>query len=684
VPCPEGGSTEPLLTNIPVLDWSRVHVYTPAGIHVPSTRSDLVAIVRKVEKSGSKAKAVGSVYSLSNAPDSDDFVIDTKRLNCHLSQPFPPPPTPLADTRWLAAEGWPERMDTFRSKDHNNAWLADFAGDDLPRDGRHLVHVEAGIRIRQLLADLDSADLAVPTMGAAGGQTLAGALSTSTHGADLDLGTLGDYVRAVHLVAVDGQEWWIERNGGAGRFVEYSAWPGWCADMRIVRDSDFLESVIVGVGRFGIIYSMVLEVRKQYRLEELRHKTTWSKVRRHLVTAVTSGYTSAAGGLFEEPAPCQQIADALGELKQGTYEVFDPDLKEYIELPSTPEMIEAKQKELDACLAKYGKEKGPGPRATQIVLDSASRSLVWISQRRAIVNDEPDEFGGAFSPFGYLCTQDFETRTLVQSAASAAATTLHNLGVGALAGGSPGTAKEFFELSVGLAAAAASMKTLGEFVAKVLDLLKEFNDLGIGVIDDLLKEISAIVLGGEHDPYLRRGRSGRIMDLHNYKYDGCLSVNSAEFFFDAATTAYITFIDELRDVAKDLGPLVGIIALRFMRKTPAKLGMQRWARTVSIEVAVPRPGKANAEYMSQMQALAFKFGGIPHWGQEHSIDAARVAEIYGAGLDTWRWALAETDPGKKKNTFSSRFTRERGLEAPEELDSYRSRRYVAAIVSGAY
>ena len=58
--------------------------------------------------------------------------------------------------------------------------------------------------------------------------------------------------------------------------------------------------------------------------------------------------------------------------------------------------------------------------------------------------------------------------------------------------------------------------------------------------------------------------------------------------------------------------------------------------------------------------------------------------IYGADLDTWRWVLAETEAlaateVKKADTFSSKFTRKRGLETREKLWVYRARRYAAAV-----
>ena len=288
--CAKGGSIQPFKTNEQVKDWSGVHVYTPKGIHTPKKLTDVVAIIQWTEKQKRKAKAVGSVYSLSRAPDSDDVVIRTEELNRFLSRPSPNPPKALGTERVLVGQGIGK---TFRTPAHDDFWLKKLAEDDPPAKGKFLVHVEAGIKIRQLLADLASIGLAVPTMGAGGGQSLAGALATGTHGGDISLGVLGDFVRAVHLVGPGGQETWIEGNGGAGRSVDYSQWPGWCPGTRVVRDSDFLRSVVVGVGRFGVIYSMVLEVRSNTASQEQTEKTTWSKTRPILLTSIASGYPSS-------------------------------------------------------------------------------------------------------------------------------------------------------------------------------------------------------------------------------------------------------------------------------------------------------------------------------------------------------------------------------------------------------
>ena len=68
-----------------------------------------------------------------------------------------------------------------------------------------------GITIHDLNDALDGMGLAMPTLGGANGQTLAGAFSTGTHGSDVDLPPIADGVRAIHMVGPGGQEWWLER-----------------------------------------------------------------------------------------------------------------------------------------------------------------------------------------------------------------------------------------------------------------------------------------------------------------------------------------------------------------------------------------------------------------------------------------------------------------------------------------
>src|SRR6516225_1098543 len=102
----------------------------------------------------------------------------------------------------------------------------------------YLFHVESGMRIYELYSFIDSgADglderslakwvennpipnlpmdytgpWALETMGGAGGQTIAGVASTATHGGDVKASSISDLVVALHVIAPDGQEYWIEK-----------------------------------------------------------------------------------------------------------------------------------------------------------------------------------------------------------------------------------------------------------------------------------------------------------------------------------------------------------------------------------------------------------------------------------------------------------------------------------------
>jgi hypothetical protein len=734
-----------------VIDWSNLHPYLPpGGVFTPSKRADIVTIVQEVEQRGvGKAKAIGSVYSLSAAPDSDGSVIDTKSLNRHLSQPFGPRPVQyvLHSSRfparpceqieielgqlkagtfkkfdpdkktWIEVEATPEMIASKQKEldeclkkavepnwNYDSQWLGTIARPSFFQNGGILIHVQAGIQIKTLLLDLANLGLALPTMGAGGGQTLGGAISTATHGSDFNLSLLGDAVRAVHLIGPGGQEWWIESNGGAGGGSGYSQLPDWCDDTRVVRDTDFLESVIVNIGRFGIIYSMILEVVPQYILEEERYETTWSQTKFSLTAGVQSGYDSA-GGPFSTPGPCDLIATELQKLKGGTFKKFDPQQKIWLELRATPEMIASKQKELDECLKKQA-VGGPASeplRFWQLVIDPASGSRAWITRRRRTTDTIEEGTDDKSDLFDFLCTHKemavgaaITATNLLAGQLSAAGTAIVS-SLGAIPFVGPAIASDkaapYFALAVDLEGAVLHFSTLGEFLAKVWDLLRNAKDsVGHGMVDDALRGIAGVILAAAHDPPLRRGPSEKILDTHDYSLDGCFSANSAEFFFDAASDSYIQFVEDVLRKAKDLGPIMGYVSLRFVRGTTSKLGMQRFPLTVCIEVSIARPGSINHEYMKAAHVLALNHRGIPHWGQEHSLNESQVEQLYKERLGPWRWALAETeaplrDVDKTKapvqGTFSSQFTCERGLEPLESLETHRARRYVAAIISGA-
>jgi hypothetical protein len=97
----------------------------------------------------------------------------------------------------------------------------------------------------------------MPTLGGHNGQSLAGAISTSTHGGDWNQPPFPDVVRAVHLVTEGGRELWIEaaRNPVTKADSDSAALRAVlpCKDIEIVRDDRIFDAVRFACGRFGVI-----------------------------------------------------------------------------------------------------------------------------------------------------------------------------------------------------------------------------------------------------------------------------------------------------------------------------------------------------------------------------------------------------------------------------------------------
>ncbi len=105
-----------------------------------------------------------------------------------------------------------------------------------------LVRVQAGITLHRLNIELEARGLSMSNLGDIDAQTLAGALSTGTHGTGARLGGLATQLRAFELVLADGS------------VVEVT--PG----------SDLWDAARVGVGAFGVLTAVTLQCEPLFRL----------------------------------------------------------------------------------------------------------------------------------------------------------------------------------------------------------------------------------------------------------------------------------------------------------------------------------------------------------------------------------------------------------------------------------
>ncbi len=215
----------------------------PLRIYAPRSVEEVCRIVQQAEEDGVGVRAVGSGHSWSDVALTRGFLLQTNNL----SRPQATEPDFL-------------RLE----------WGA-----------RKLVRIEAGIRIKELNAYLDANGLALSNMGGYDHQTIAGVISTSTHGSGITFGPLNDFVRSLDIVAAGGVVYRIEPAEGPTDPDEYTTHFG---DRRkLVQDDHFFNAVAVGMGCMGVICTVMLEVESKYYLREVREFHTWEKVRADLL-----------------------------------------------------------------------------------------------------------------------------------------------------------------------------------------------------------------------------------------------------------------------------------------------------------------------------------------------------------------------------------------------------------------
>jgi hypothetical protein len=215
----------------------------PLRIYAPRSIEEVSQIVRQAEAQGVTVRAVGSGHSWSDVALTRGFLLKTGGL----AKPV------VTEPDFLRPE-----------------WA-----------GRRVVRSEAGIRIKELNAYLDANGLALSNMGGYDHQTIAGVISTSTHGSGITFGPLNDFVRSLDIVVAGGKVLRIESSDGPTEPERFAAHFG---DQRtLVQDDHVFNAVIVSMGCMGVICTVMIEVEAKYYLREVREFHTWEKVRADLV-----------------------------------------------------------------------------------------------------------------------------------------------------------------------------------------------------------------------------------------------------------------------------------------------------------------------------------------------------------------------------------------------------------------
>ncbi|RKR89790.1 L-gulonolactone oxidase [Micromonospora pisi] len=185
------GATPPSTTPAPGwTNWAGNQRATASTVLRPSTVEQLADAVRVAASAGRRIKAVGSGHSFTDIAGATDLRIELGDL------------------------GGPIRID----------------------QEQRLATVPAGLELRALNALLASHGLAMPNLGDIDAQTVAGALSTGTHGTGAGYGCLSTFVEDLTLVT------------GAGEIRHCSA----------TTDPELFAAARVGLGALGIITEVTL------------------------------------------------------------------------------------------------------------------------------------------------------------------------------------------------------------------------------------------------------------------------------------------------------------------------------------------------------------------------------------------------------------------------------------------
>lgn len=226
----------------------------PVTYFEPENLQDIITVVKEAEAKQLKLRAVGSGHSFSDVAIPNDYLIDISRLNA----------VKKAETSVLKNEF---------------ALL-------------HLVDAEGGISVHDLNLKLDELELALINMGGIDHQTLAGVISTGTHGTGKDLAAFPGFVRSLTIVAAEGKVYRIEPSNGITDPAKFNE-PG----IQLVQDDDTFYSVLVSFGTAGIIYSCILQVMPLYYLRETKRLTNWNELKTKFLdgTVFTEGDEESNG-----------------------------------------------------------------------------------------------------------------------------------------------------------------------------------------------------------------------------------------------------------------------------------------------------------------------------------------------------------------------------------------------------
>ncbi len=681
---------------------------------------DFIAICKARPSTGAKLKAAGSHWSLSRSTLSDDKALETHwpdagavPINSGLAdvdlydiindQLFDfmvshPPVPPLAATTDPCLQQGPANCFLVHIKSGTRVYEAYSLLDGMAQHPTTLAKKLNAKLAGTPQAGAFSGPWAFATLGGAGGQTVFGALSTGTHGGDFRQRPISDAVVALHLVADGGDHYWIEPEGSAFEFritddaKLMAAYAGIdpTVNFQIIRNNHVFNAVTVGVGRFGVVVSVVLRVVPQYCLLQHRRLDNWSSIKSLLKSPAKHNSFSSAFCTGPNAASDKAGFDTRFGAQALTANRF---------LQIAVNTCPHRNDEHRVGITQRWFHPMQGPEAIDPggnVRGRNERGLPAVAgMTSAYVPPDKTSGTGSTSTFlsracgdgnfvaGVLRELGKEVEQIVADNAVPAAGAV----AAAIAVGAGSVVLAIASLCVVLAAIALALKAAADEIDNMGDAsLAATVDAGIKAIESVpgipdsvklmaIRTIFLQVFESEQSELDMVAISYAVMDGHDYLDRSCFgNAESIEIFFDAQRPdKYCAFVDQVLAFEtfqqEKLGRFtVGYVSLRYMLGSRALIAPSQFAETVAIEISGIRDASGSVPFIMNAVEVARNpnFAGCFHWGQFNPLKRPEVEFIYNAGPDNrlhhWRDALRMLTNDGALDGFSSDFTRNAGLE----------------------
>ncbi|KAF9585167.1 hypothetical protein BGW38_003630 [Lunasporangiospora selenospora] len=201
-------------------NWARTFRCSPAQYFTPSSEEEIVKIIHLARLSQKPVKAIGTGHSPSDLACTDGFMINTDSLNQLLN----------VDQKQMT------------------------------------ITVAAGMKLHQIHQHLAENGLAMSNLGSISDQSIAGLISTATHGTGAEFSSLCASVLDLTLVTASGSKIYCSKT----------------------ENKDIFEAAVCSLGALGIITRLTLQCEKAFRLENTQEPAKLEDVLRNLDSIIHS------------------------------------------------------------------------------------------------------------------------------------------------------------------------------------------------------------------------------------------------------------------------------------------------------------------------------------------------------------------------------------------------------------